>query len=53
MHVDPSNEVLATTTFTGEHCSWVKGRKNARGLEKDTWSGTSLLQCLGPCCRRI
>ncbi|HCV86924.1 MAG TPA: hypothetical protein DGB85_10125, partial [Deltaproteobacteria bacterium] len=22
MHVDPSNEVLATTTFTGEHCSW-------------------------------
>ena len=27
MHVDPSNEVLATTTFTGEHCSWVKGVK--------------------------
>ncbi len=25
MHVDPSNEVLATTTFTGEHCDWVKG----------------------------
>ncbi|MCB0064298.1 MAG: ThuA domain-containing protein [Caldilineaceae bacterium] len=25
MHVDPSNEVLATTTFTGEHASWVKG----------------------------
>lgn len=25
MHVDPANEVLATTTFTGEHCSWVKG----------------------------
>ena len=27
MHVDPSNEVLATTTFTGEHCSWIKGVK--------------------------
>jgi uncharacterized protein len=25
MHVDPANEVLATTTFTGEHCDWVKG----------------------------
>ncbi len=24
MHVDPSNEVLATTTFSGEHCSWIK-----------------------------
>jgi type 1 glutamine amidotransferase len=25
MHVDPSNEVLATTTFTGEHAAWTKG----------------------------
>ena len=25
MHVDPSNEVLATTTFGGEHCSWIEG----------------------------
>lgn len=25
MHVDPSNEVLATTTFTGEHCAWIDG----------------------------
>jgi uncharacterized protein len=25
MHVDPANEILATTTFTGEHCSWIKG----------------------------
>jgi type 1 glutamine amidotransferase len=25
MHVDPSNEVLATTTFTGEHAWWTKG----------------------------
>jgi type 1 glutamine amidotransferase len=25
MHVDPSNEVLATTTFSGSHCSWIEG----------------------------
>ena len=25
MHVDPSNEVLATTTFDGKHASWVAG----------------------------
>lgn len=25
MHVDPANEVLATTTFGGEHAPWVKG----------------------------
>ena len=25
MHVDPSNEVLASTTFGGEYCPWIKG----------------------------
>lgn len=25
LHVDPSNEVLATTTFSGEHASWIAG----------------------------
>jgi type 1 glutamine amidotransferase len=25
MHVDPSNEVLATTTFGGEYSPWIKG----------------------------
>ena len=25
MHVDPANQVLATTTFTGEHAAWVAG----------------------------
>lgn len=25
LHVDPSNEVLATTTFTGEHAFWIEG----------------------------
>lgn len=27
MHVDPSNQVLATTTFTGDHASWINGVK--------------------------
>jgi type 1 glutamine amidotransferase len=25
MHVDPSNEVLAATTFTGDHAPWIDG----------------------------
>jgi len=25
LHVDPSNEVLATTTFSGAHRSWIEG----------------------------
>jgi len=25
MHVDPSNQVLATTTFNGDHCPWIDG----------------------------
>ena len=25
MHVDPSNEVLATTTFSGQYCEWIDG----------------------------
>ncbi|NJK85125.1 MAG: ThuA domain-containing protein [Bacteroidales bacterium] len=25
MHVDPMNEVLATTTFTGDHAYWIDG----------------------------
>lgn len=25
MHVDPINEVLATTTFSGEHAPWIEG----------------------------
>jgi type 1 glutamine amidotransferase len=25
MHVDPGNDVLATATFSGDHCSWIAG----------------------------
>src|ERR1700679_2892375 len=27
MHVDPANEVLATTTFSGAHAPWIEGVK--------------------------
>lgn len=27
LHVDPANEVLATTTFGGEHAPWIEGVK--------------------------
>ena len=27
MHVDPSNEVLAETTFSGEHAYWIEGTR--------------------------
>ena len=33
MHVDPANEVLATTTFSGEHAPWIERRRDAGGLE--------------------
>ncbi len=26
MHTDPNNDVLATTSFGGAHCSWIEGR---------------------------
>ena len=25
MHTDPSNKVMATTTFSGDHASWIDG----------------------------
>jgi hypothetical protein len=25
MHVDPNNEVLATTRFSAGHCDWIEG----------------------------
>ena len=38
MHVDPSNEVLATTTFSGEHASWINGVDDARRVEAQAWA---------------
>ena len=49
MHVDPSNEVLATTTFSGEHAPWIEGvvmpvvwkRRTARAASSIPRSGMS------------
>jgi len=30
MHVDPGNEVLATTTFSGEHCPWTLSAESSK-----------------------
>ena len=43
MHVDPGNEVLATTTFTGDHAPWINGRRDAGRLEEDVRPGPRLL----------
>ena len=50
MHVDPGNEVLATTTFGGEHCPWIDGVDHAGRLEAASWGGQSLLLFAGSRC---
>jgi type 1 glutamine amidotransferase len=46
MHVDPSNEVLATTTFTGEHFSTI-GCHHACRVETQAWQGKVFYSSLG------
>ena len=50
MHVDPSNEVLATTTFAGEHwgIDWGRGHHHAGGVEEALWRRQGVLQLAGP-----
>ncbi len=49
MHVDPSNEVLATTTFSGEHWNvdWVKGVTMPVCWKKRYGSGRVFYSSLG------
>ena len=49
MHVDPSNEVLATTTFKGEHwgIDWVKGVTMPVALKKHYGAGKVFYSSLG------
>ena len=49
MHVDPSNEVLATTTFSGRHwgIDWVKGVKMPVVWKKRYGSGKVFYSSLG------
>ena len=48
MQVDPIDEVLATTTFSGQHAPWIEGVGHARRLEEDVRQGTRLLHLSRP-----
>lgn len=47
MHVDPSNHVLATTTFSGEYCSWIKGVQMPVVWKRTHGSGKVFYSSLG------
>nr|WP_314258163.1 ThuA domain-containing protein [uncultured Devosia sp.] len=47
MHVDPSNKVLATTTFTGEHASWIDGVKMPVAWKRQHGKGRVFHSTLG------
>ena len=44
MHVDPSNEVLATTTFSGKHAPWTGGAEMPVVWRK-TWGDGRIFYC--------
>ncbi len=47
MHVDPINEVLATTTFSGEHAPWIAGAVVPVTWKKRWGSGRVFYSSLG------
>ena len=47
MHVDPSNEVLATTTFSGEHAPWIEGVVMPVAWKRRHGSGRVFYSALG------
>jgi type 1 glutamine amidotransferase len=47
MHVDPSNEVLATTTFSSKYCSWIDGVKMPVVWKRRHGSGRVFYSSLG------
>lgn len=44
MHTDPSNEVLATTTFSGEHTAWTAG-STIPVVWKRRWGAGRIFYC--------
>jgi len=49
MHVDPSNDVLATTTFSGEHCPWIAGTVMPVAWTRPYGAGRVFYSSLGHC----
>ena len=52
MHVDPSNEVLATTTFSGEHAPWIEGVVMPVVWKRRYGKGRVFYSLARPCRRR-
>ena len=44
MHVDPSNHVLATTTFSGEHDAWIEGTVMPAAWKR-SWGKGKVFHC--------
>ncbi len=47
LHVDPNNEVLATTTFTGEHGDWIAGHTIPVAWKRRHGAGRVFYSALG------
>lgn len=53
MHVDPTNEVLATTTFSGEHLPWIEGVVMPVAWKRRYGSGRVFYSSLGHVAREF
>jgi uncharacterized protein len=53
MHVDPTNEVLATTTFSGEHLPWIEGVVMPVAWKRHYGSGRVFYSSLGHVAREF
>jgi uncharacterized protein len=53
MHVDPTNEVLATTTFSGEHLPWIEGVVMPVAWKRQFGSGRVFYSSLGHVAREF
>ena len=51
MHVDPSNEVLATTTFSGDILPWIEGTVMPVVWKRRWGDGQGLLLFARSCCQ--
>ena len=47
MHVDPNNEVLAETTFTGDHAAWIAGHSMPVVWKRKHGAGRVFYSALG------
>ena len=53
MHVDPSNDVLATTAFSGRHAPWIEGTVMPVAWKRMHGKGRVFYSSLGHCAREF